>query len=371
MTNSSQKNRIIFIDLIRAFAVLMMVQGHTTDVLLADEYRRLDSSYFSLWYFMRGMTAPVFMFTAGTVFTYLYRLQKVSFLKNPRTKKGFQRFLLLLFIGYLLRYPTPTLIDFSNVSESQWRVFFAVDVLHCIGFGIFFILIFAWISEKTKLGDYLTYFLGSAFFIISFPFINKLNWNEFLHPVFVGYFTNSTGSNFPLFPWIGYLLAGAILGSYLAKNPNVFAFGKSVSNATKFIATIGIIGVIFFLLSKFFDWYLWNHKLEWKSSLIEYSIISMRLGYVLMLTAVVALIALKVNSIPEIVILIGRNTLLIYIVHIIILYGSMMNPGINKVWNRSFTPEYTILADLIMLSLMIGLVYLIHLLKIKNQQLVT
>lgn len=371
MTSSSQKNRIIFIDIIRAFAVLMMVQGHTTDVLLADEYRRLDSPVFSLWFFMRGMTAPVFMFTAGTVFTYLYRLQKVSFLKNPRTKKGFGRFLLLLFIGYLLRYPTPTLIDFSFVSEFQWRIFFAVDVLHCIGFGIFFILVFAWISEVTKLGDYITYFIGASFFIFSFPFINNIKWAEILHPVFVGYFTTQTGSNFPLFPWIGYLLAGAILGSFLARNPNVFLIGKTFSNATKFIATIGIIGVIFFLLSKLFDWYLWSYKPEWQGYLLEYSIIFMRLGYVLMLNAIVTLIALRVYSIPEILILIGRNTLLIYIVHIVILYGSMWNPGINKIWNRSLSPEYTILADIIMLTLMVGIVYIIHLLKIKNQQLVT
>src|SRR5512143_1782622 len=100
MTLSSKKNRIIFIDLMRAFAVLQMVQGHTTDVLLAGSYRSPDFPIYAAWLFMRGMTAPIFMFSAGTVFTYLFRLNHEPFKKNPRTKKGFKRVFLLVFLGY-------------------------------------------------------------------------------------------------------------------------------------------------------------------------------------------------------------------------------------------------------------------------------
>ncbi|MDY0082460.1 MAG: heparan-alpha-glucosaminide N-acetyltransferase domain-containing protein, partial [Ignavibacteriaceae bacterium] len=74
MVRSEKKHRIIFIDLIRALAVIQMVQGHTIDALLAPEYRSLDYPVYYLWNFMRGITAPVFMFSAGTVFTYLFRL---------------------------------------------------------------------------------------------------------------------------------------------------------------------------------------------------------------------------------------------------------------------------------------------------------
>ena len=56
MTDSSKKNRVIFLDLIRAFAVIMMVQGHTIDVLLGLQYRSLDSSVYSTWLFNRAIT---------------------------------------------------------------------------------------------------------------------------------------------------------------------------------------------------------------------------------------------------------------------------------------------------------------------------
>ena len=79
MSSTENKHRIIFIDLIRAFAVFQMVQGHTVDALLSDSYRNEDNVIYAVWYFMRGMTAPIFMFTAGTVFTYLFRLVKEPF----------------------------------------------------------------------------------------------------------------------------------------------------------------------------------------------------------------------------------------------------------------------------------------------------
>jgi uncharacterized membrane protein len=204
MTTSSSKNRIIFIDLMRAFAVLMMVQGHTTDVLLSNDYRNFDNPLFLAWFFMRGMTAPIFLFTSGTVFTYLFRLNNEPFESNPRVKKGLKRFLLLVFLGYMLRYPTPTLIDFSQVNAHQWDIFFAVDVLHLIGFGLLFIIILCYIAEKTRLSDYIVFSAGGLLLFVLYLVFENINWLEFLPQFIAGYFYKGSGSNFPTLPvgWI-------------------------------------------------------------------------------------------------------------------------------------------------------------------------
>src|SRR5690606_26743920 len=194
MTHSSKKNRIIFIDLIRAFAVLQMVQGHTVDVLLSNDFRNLESPVFALWFFMRGMTAPIFLFTAGTVFTYLLRLHREPFSSNPRVKKGFKRFLLLVSLGYLLRYPTPTIVDFSNVSTNQWRIFFAVDVLQLIGFGLLFIILISWAAEKFKLSDFIVYPFFALFFFVLHPVFSQINWIDYFPAPVAGYFYRGTGS---------------------------------------------------------------------------------------------------------------------------------------------------------------------------------
>ena len=64
MKNTNTKNRIIFLDILRAFAVVNMIQGHTVDVTLAPYYRNSESLFYFIWNFNRGITAPIFLFTA-------------------------------------------------------------------------------------------------------------------------------------------------------------------------------------------------------------------------------------------------------------------------------------------------------------------
>ena len=364
MTESAKKNRIIFIDLMRAFAVLQMVQGHTVDVLLANNFRNLDYPVFHFWLFMRGMTAPIFMFTAGTVFTYLFRLVNKPFELNPRVKKGIKRFLLLLFLGYLLRYPTPSIFNFSKVSPAQWDTFFAVDVLHLIGFGILFLVILLFISEKFKLNNYAAFIFGALIFFGLYSPFSKINWMNIFPQWLAGYFYTGTGSNFPLFPWAGYVIAGGVLGGYLAKHPLIF---KSYKFSIK-LAVWGLILIALSLIGNEIELALTGTSNFWTSSP---NLIFLRLGIVLLLNSLVSLISIKVESIPRIIILIGRNTLLIYVVHLAILYGSAWNPGLASVFDHRLDVWNTVGIALLMILTMTAMVYVIHRFKIRNKELVT
>jgi uncharacterized membrane protein len=363
MTSSSKKHRIIFIDLMRAFAVLQMVQGHTVDALLSNDYRNLDSPFFALWFFMRGMTAPIFLFTAGTVFTYLFRLVNEPFGFNQRVSKGFKRVLLLVALGYLLRYPTPTVVDFSEVTREGWKIFFSVDVLQLIGFGLLFLLISAFIAEKLKLNDYLVFGAGASIFFLLSPFTQQINWINYFPEFIAAYFYTGTGSLFPLFPWVGYVILGGLLGSYLAHNPLVF-------KTAKFSLSLLALGSLFLILS--FLLYLIPTLLEGGKYLwmYDYNIILLRVGIVLILNSIVSYISLEMETIPKILILVGRNTLLIYIVHLMILYGSAWNPGLSQLFAYSLNVWKTIGTALLMILLMTAMVIIIHRLKIKNKELV-
>ena len=348
----------------RAFAVLQMVQGHTVDVLLSDNLRNMDNPVFAFWLFMRGMTAPIFMFTAGTVFTYLFRLAGKQFKENPRLIKGIKRFLLLVFLGYMLRYPTPTLVVFKNVTSEQWKIFFAVDVLQLIGFGILFLMVLAFISEKTGLSDTIIFTAGTLFFIALYVPFGNIHWLNLLPAPLAGYMSAGTGSNFPLFPWAGYVVAGGVLGSYLAKNPNVFKSTKFSLKLAGFGA--GFIGLA--LIGNEIEIFLTGSSNFFSTSP---DLIFFRIGIVLLLNSLVSFISIKIDTIPKILILIGRNTLLIYIVHLCILYGSAWNPGLIIPFNRSFTGWETVFSALGMITLMTYMVILINKYKIRNKQLVT
>lgn len=364
MTGSVNKNRIIFIDLIRAFAVLQMVQGHTINVLLAESSRSPSLPAYAVWFFMRGMTAPIFMFTAGTVFTYLFQSFNKPFNNNPRVKKGIKRGALLIAIGYILRYPSTTIIDFSHVSEESWKIFFAVDVLHLIGLSLLTVLFLLYISEKFNINNYLTFSTTAIIVFFSSQFIYSINWISFLPQAIAGYFYPATGSNFPIFPWAGYVIAGGVLGSYLAKHPMVF-------KTTKFSLTLALFGILFIFISLLSDIVLEFLNLPLQNSQASPGLIIFRVGFVLMLNALVSFIALKVEQIPKFLITVGRNTLLIYVVHLLILYGSAWNPGINKLWAYSFNGWEAFIAAIIMLTLMTLMVFYLHRFKIKNKELVT
>ncbi len=348
MKNFTPK-RVIFIDLMRAFAVLMMVQGHTIDTFISDEYRTFDSILYSIWFTMRGFTAPIFMFSSGAVFTYLLKSYKVPFLENPRVPKGFKRFLMLIVIGYLLRYPTYSLFDFRFVTKEQWLSFFVVDALHLIGFGLLFILVLTYIAEKRKMNNYLIYSTGALFFFLLFNITEKINWtNIFPYPI-AAYFFHQTGSLFPLFPWAGYVLSGAVLGNYLANNHGAFT-------KMKFSRNLFFIGLFFWIcayLIQIMENYYFHQKTLLSGNLF---IIILRLGWVILLNSLMSFIALKLKTIPDLIKWVGRHTLIIYAVHVIILYGSAWVPGLNLIFAKSMSLSYAIFAAILMITLMILMV---------------
>ncbi|HSW55514.1 MAG TPA: heparan-alpha-glucosaminide N-acetyltransferase domain-containing protein [Ignavibacteriaceae bacterium] len=364
MHSSEPKHRVIFIDLMRAIAVLQMVQGHTVDVLLSPEFRTAEFPIYNIWYFLRGMTAPIFMFTAGTTFTYLFKSVKKPFEENYRVKKGIRRALLLLFIGYILRYPSWTIVDFSEVTAKAWQTFFIVDVLQLIGFSLLLVLLILFVTEKLKLNYTVTFIASAALIFLASPFMENINWNSYLPAPIAAYFYSGSGSLFPIFPWAGYVVSGAVLGSFLAQNPMVF-------KSSRFSILLAIFGATFILTSMLSEIVLQKSQIVFSNPQTSPITIFFRMGFVLLLTTVVSYISLRVERIPQLIILVGRNTLLIYVVHLIILYGSIWTPGLNLLWGESFSGWQSFIAALIMIILMTYMVIVIHKLKIRNKELVT
>jgi uncharacterized membrane protein len=345
----------------RAFAVIMMIQGHTIDTFLADEYRTMDSIGYSIWHTMRGFTAPIFMFTAGLIFTYLLKSDHYDFLKNPRIKKGLKRGLLLIGIGYLLRYPTYKIFDFSNVGQSQWNIFFAVDALHLIGFGILVIIFSVFLAKRAHINLNLIIYSIVLFLLLFSPMVNKIEWNNFLPQYLSSYLTNSYGSLFPLFPWLVYVLVGALLGNYLYRNDGIF-FKKRFSFTLTVLGSSFILGALaFFSLEYTFEgemshWFYAN------------GIIFLRVGYVILINGIIAFIVRKFNSMSSLIKETGKKTLLLYVLHVVILYGCAFFPGFYSYYAKSFTPIETTISVLLMVGVMLSVVLLSEKVKTLRKQ---
>lgn len=341
----------------RAFAVIMMIQGHTVDAFLGDEFRNLDSFWYLIWHSMRGFTAPIFMFTAGLIFTYLLKSEDYDFSKNPRIKKGIKRGLMLIGIGYLLRYPTHRIFDFSYVSQKQWDIFFAVDALHLIGFGLLVIIFAVFFARRAHINLNFIFFAIIFILLLTSPIISTIEWNNFFPQYISSYFTKNYGSLFPIFPWLIYVIAGAILGNYLYKNDEIYL-------KKRFSLSLSLIGLTLILFSTSI-FYLENNSSDGlKTWFFVNGFVFLRVGFVLVINSLMAFIVRKFNSVPKIISNTGKKTLMLYVLHVIILFGCAWFPGLYKYYAKAFNPIETIIAALLMLGLMLSIVQFTEKLKI-------
>ena len=348
--------RLYFIDAIRAWAILMMLQGHFIDGLLDNAFRDNADTGYSLWKYFRGMTAPVFFTVSGFIFTYLLIRSPEKGFSNPRVKKGIKRGLELLFIGYLLRINLLGIIH-GEIYES----FYLVDVLHCIGLSILGIIgIYLLVYTKAR---FLFPTLLIAITILLFLFEPQYQkWNyEFLPNVFANYLTKANGSVFNIIPWFGYATFGAFVSVLFTRYKNY----KHLYTAAISIALVSGLILIFYS-SDFFLAFSRVSGIQLFADIFFNNYLFIRLGDVCVAFAVFMLARQWLTN--STLLKIGQSTLSIYIIHFMILYGSFTGLGLYQYFNHSLTPTVAILGAIIFMIVcsFTALIYEKHKAQIKK-----
>ncbi|NER13936.1 DUF1624 domain-containing protein [Leptobacterium flavescens] len=326
-----KKVRLYFIDAMRAWAILMMLQGHFIDGLLHPAFRDENNIIYTTWRFFRGITAPTFFTVSGFIFTYLLIREGSSLANgNPRIKKGIKRGLMLIGIGYLLR-----LNIFGLFDGVIYNSFYLVDVLHCIGLSILFLIgIYAYSANKKKY--VLPTILGivSVFIFLLEPAYKALDYS-FLPGFIANYFSKANGSVFTIFPWFGY----ASIGGFIAV---LFQRYKQVSYLyPKAIVLTLLSGLLLtFYSSRFFLFMFEMTQIQIFADVFNNNYLFIRFGNVLILFAVFMFFRSLITS--KIILDIGKSTLYIYVIHFIILYGSFTGLGLYKYFHHSVDAVYTI-----------------------------
>ena len=308
--------RLHFIDAMRAWAILMMLQGHFVDGLLDNLFRDPENNVYTLWKYFRGITAPVFFTVSGFIFTYLLIRFPLYGLENPRIKKGIRRGIQLVLIGYLLR-----LNLFGLLEGKLYNSFFFVDVLHCIGISILTIIGVFWISAHRNKWLFPALLLGSTLLLFIFEPIYK-EWSYASLPQsLANYFTKSGGSVFTIIPWVGYTTFGAFLSVLFTRfknHPHLYKWATGLS------ISLGL--TLMFLSSPLFVQLYELTDIALFSALFNNNYLFIRLGDVLIVFAIFMIVRPLITY-PT-VLRIGQNTLSIYVIHFIILYGSFTGVGL-------------------------------------------
>jgi uncharacterized membrane protein len=327
-------NRLFFIDAVRAFAILMMLQGHFIDTLLNPIYRDESNVAYQIWSYFRGITAPTFFTISGLVFLYLLLRAKDKGDDHPRIKKGLYRGLLLIVIGYALRINI-----FKWVTGNFTNSIFVIDVLQCIGLSLIFLIgCYTLFRKHIRVLSIILLVLG-CFCFLSEPLYRNIDLSH-IPMVFANYMTKSNGSIFTILPWFGFTAFGGFLAT-------VF-FSHLHRNRFRLITVISFF-VFGSLLIEYSSWFLmklhyWTAIELFKSS-AYYNYLFTRFGNVLLLFGVfyAAEPFLKGFLIGKI----GQKTLSIYVIHFIIIFGSFTGIGLKQFLSKSLNPTEAILGAIL------------------------
>ncbi len=335
MTNQPPTSRLHFLDAIRAFAIVMMLQGHFVHALLGDTYRDRDNMLYLIWEYFRGMTAPTFFTITGFIFTYLLLKHKNTGVENPRVLKGVKRAVKVIFWGYLLRISFYAIFS-GTINPS----FFYVDVLQCIGTSLLLLLgvYLIFFKDKGVLFQNVVLAFGIIIFLLQ-PLYGSCIL-EFLPKTLANYFTNRNGSIFTLFPWFGYVCFGSFMACLFLR------YGKQKLFYPCAAICLMCIGVVLVFSSSSMLMFLYHitHIGIFKS--VAYNnFLFIRLGNVSMLFSI--FILLKSYLTHPIFTRIGGKTLSIYIIHFFVLYGSWFGIGLNRFFYHDLTPIMSVFGALV------------------------
>ncbi len=320
--------RYRFLDLYRGFIVLMMLEGHVLRALLTADAQR--SSLFVLHELAHGITGPGFLFGAGFAFAIATqrRWEYLLFL-TPAFFRRAGRVLLLVIIGYALHIPFLSLTKMlEQAMPQQWTVFFSFDVLQCIGVTLLGLRLLLLVLRSE------TSFIRSVVLILlAVVYATPFFWSQDLDhtvPRFVSMALNGLGASpFPLFPYSGFLLAGAAVA---------WDFLRHAQQGTenRFVRNLAILGLILVVAGYFLDWLPFQTYRSYNFWFTSPNYFWMRLGILCLLLSGLwffeSLVVHREDSdvwMPKWLIILGVESFAVYILHLVVLYGWVTNPQQN------------------------------------------
>lgn len=356
------KVRLRFIDMARSIAILLMLEGHFIEhtfagfkpmVALVKANGTSGNVFFDWWYFMKGFTAPMFFSVTGVVFVYLLaRNKEAGFWKIPRVKKGFKRSLELLFWGYMLQLNLRNISDYFRGEFGDW--IYAFHVLQSIGIGIaMLLLIFGLYKLLRVVPLFLLYFIAGTVVFCFYPDLKNVPSDVYLPsgaPQFLQNMIHGRYSVFPVVPWMAFTLYGGMIGALFIRFE-----AKIKKNWFQFVfISIGlIISVYSRSICYFVDITIDAINPSNQFSFVENAWLYSRLGQIITVLGVLMFIERFFTFKSGLFLKVGQNTLPIYVLHVIILYGGLFGYGLNKFMSHTLNGWQSILGAAIFLGIFV------------------
>jgi uncharacterized membrane protein len=326
--NLAGKQRLTFIDILRGFACVWMIETHVVNACLNWEQR--TGWVFNVLNTTNGYVSVTFIFCAGAGF-WLAASRKIGEYKAfaPSLWQYVRRLGFILLIAYWLHIPEISLRKFVLASPDRQNIFWTSDVLHVIALSSFLALACLLLVPTLKQLRWVFVALA-VLFVYGAPFVWQLEPDTFVHRAFGSYISRPPAAAFPLFPWCGYFFIGASITAFFLESQERRVFAQRM-------AAIGVITPTVIMMGVFTGWNQWfNYGWTGNWFLCSPGNVLFRVSGTMLLFSILYLVQ---DRFAEWTIfkqkpaswlqLMGQESLFVYVFHLMIVYGSPANLGLS------------------------------------------
>jgi uncharacterized membrane protein len=290
-----------------------MIETHVVNALILPEYK-LTLPHKILTFF-NGLVAPTFLFCAGFAFAISARRKWADF--TPASKMYWRyvvRLLFILVVGYSLHLPFFALSKLLALNDpSAWLPFYQADILQTIAVTLLFLAMLAALLRSEKV-FYSAAALCFTLFVFAAPIVREADLSA-LPPWLTPYLTMNVKTQFPLFPWSGFLIGGMLVGAMFIRS--VALEGGGVYMKRLVLASLGAI--ILSLAVESIPLTIYPNHDFWKGS-PEFFFV--RFGIVVVLLVLLWRFGEgRGEGGSSVLALFGQESLLVYVVHLLVVYG--------------------------------------------------
>lgn len=303
--NAPKPVRYEFLDWTRGMAGLIMLFGHSM-----HSFTRPAEQGSALWQisqYLGGMAPALFLFLTGCTFAFLLESrarQQLPVLGRWQAALRRAAYLFLLAFAFRLQ------MWLTGLPNSPWTDLLKVDVLNCMGASFLILSPLAMTEGRKRIEAGIV--IGCTIAALG-PIMTALDLSS-LPPALAAYLKPDV-NGFPLFPWAAFICFGLAAGTVLKLNPK-----DAVSRTMQWWAITGF--GITMLANQFssMPYSLYEKSDFWLNSP---GLVFIKLGVVLVTAAMGYLwTRLKLDGF-SLFRLIGTHSLLVYWVHIELVYGNL------------------------------------------------